>query len=126
MTQRQSSDDAERVDAAFNRVLKAEAEAQRALEDCRKRAAEQIAAAEQEARAIQSRAERRIAAAHRIADQGIERALDSLARHASARPDPDTPPRARIDALVAALAAELTDGDPDGNLDAHPDGSGGE
>jgi hypothetical protein len=113
MTQRQSSDDAERVDAAFNRVLKAETEAQRALEDCRKQAAQQIAAAEQDARAISRRAERRIAAAHRIADRGVERALESLAQPAGASREPDRASPARIDALAAALAAELTDGNPD-------------
>ena len=111
MQDRHSSTPAAGVDAAFNRVLAAEAQARAAIERCRQQAAGRVAAAEREARAIARRAERRIQAAHRIADRGIARALTDLAAagdDANAGPTPDA---AVVDALAAALAAELTGGD---------------
>jgi len=110
MQDRHSSTPAAGLDAAFNRVLAVEAQARVAIERCREQAAARVAAAEREARAIARRAERRIQAAHRIADRGIARALTELAAadDGSAGPTPDT---AMVDALAAALAAELTGGD---------------
>jgi len=110
MQDRHSSTPAVGVDAAFNRVLAAEAQARAAIERCRQQAAGRVAAAEREARAIARRAERRIQAAHRIADRGIARALTDLAAAGDGNAGP-TPDAAVVDALAAALAAELTGGD---------------
>jgi hypothetical protein len=100
--------DGRAVDAAFNRVLRAEAEARAALADCRAQADARVTAAEQAARAIAGRAERRIRAAHRIADRGIERALADLATDGNGGEAPAAPDAAVVEALAAALAAELT------------------
>ncbi|MCG6940250.1 MAG: hypothetical protein LJE69_03245 [Thiohalocapsa sp.] len=113
MQDRHSSAEGRGLDAAFNRVLAAEAEARDAIARCREQAAARVAAAEREARAIAQRAERRIQVAHRIADRGIERGLAELAvsgDEAAAGPAPDAaaPDAAALDALAAALAAELT------------------
>lgn len=74
-TQESESD---RVDRAFNRVLAAETQARELVEACRKQAAATLAAAEERARRIASRADRRVRLAHRIADAGVERALAEL------------------------------------------------
>lgn len=70
--------ESDRVDRAFNRVLAAEAEAREQVEECRRQAAAILAAAEEQARRIASRADQRIRRAHRIADAGVERALAEL------------------------------------------------
>lgn len=100
------------VDAAFNRVLGAEAEARQAVAACRDAANARITAAEGETRGIAERAERRIRAAHRIADRGIQRGLEALAGDAVASDATAEPDAATVDALAAALAAELTGGQP--------------
>jgi hypothetical protein len=66
------------VDRAINQVLAAEREAREAVEECRARAAQMVAEAEDRARAVAKRTERRIKAAHRIADMAVERALKEL------------------------------------------------
>ncbi len=66
------------VDRAINQVLTAEREAREAVEQCRTRAAQVVAEAEDRARAVAKRTERRIKQAHRIADMAVERALKEL------------------------------------------------
>lgn len=66
------------VDRAINQVLAAEREAREAVEQCRARAAQMVAEAEDRAQAVAKRTERRIKAAHRIADMAVERALKEL------------------------------------------------
>lgn len=66
------------VDRAINQVLTAEREAREAVEQCRARAAQVVAEAEDRARAVAKRTERRIKQAHRIADMAVERALKEL------------------------------------------------
>lgn len=100
--------DGRAVDAAFNRVLRAEAEARAALAHCRAQADARVTTAEQAARAIAGRAERRIRAAHRIADRGIEHALAALAADGNGGEEPVAPDPDDVEALAAALAAELT------------------
>lgn len=102
--------DGRAVDAAFNRVLGAEADARQAVAACRDEADARITAAEREARGIAKRAERRIRAAQRIADRGIQRGLDELAGGADANDASAEPDAAVVDALAPALAAELTGG----------------
>jgi hypothetical protein len=112
MTDRHSSTEGRGVDSAFNRVLAAEAEAREALARCRQEAAGRVSAAEREARAIAGRAERRIQAAHRIADRGIARGLAGLAAGDARDAGGPGPDSAAVNALVASLAAELTGGTP--------------
>jgi hypothetical protein len=112
MSERHTSSAGRDIDAAFNRVLAAEAEARGALARCRQEAADRVRAAEGEARAIARRAERRIQAANRIADHGIERGLVGLAAAAPRDTDGPGPEPERVSALVASLAAELTGGAP--------------
>jgi regulator of protease activity HflC (stomatin/prohibitin superfamily) len=99
------------VDAAFNRVLRAEQDARDAVSACAREAEAIATRAEQRSRAIVARAERRIRNAHAIADRGVARALAALRvpaeREAALDPLP-TPEQAQ--ALAAALARELTEG----------------
>jgi hypothetical protein len=110
MHDRHNSAEGRSMDAAFNRVLAAEAGARTAVERCREQAAAQVAAAEREARAIAARAERRIRAAHRIADRGIERALAELAASGPADDADPGPQAVAVEALAAALADEMIGG----------------
>ncbi|WP_296899739.1 hypothetical protein [Thiohalocapsa sp.] len=112
MNNRHAAADGGTVDAAFNRVLRAEAKAREALADCRAQADQRVTAAEQQVREISGRAERRIRASNHIADQGIARALEGLdadAERAGAAVEPDAD---TVEDLVTALAAELTGGQP--------------
>jgi GAF domain-containing protein len=70
--------DTDRIDAAFNRVLAAEAQARAQVEACRHQAAALIAAAEQQARSIVERTDQRIRLAHTIADARVAHALRAL------------------------------------------------
>lgn len=95
-----------RVDAAFNRVLALEAEARGQVDGAREAAAQRIADAEAEVRAIGLRADRRVQLAHRIADGWVAKALASLHDQAptdeSAEPDP-----LRLQAAIDTLVDEM-------------------
>jgi vacuolar-type H+-ATPase subunit H len=99
------------VDDAMNRVLGAEKAARDRVAACRDEAEAIVARAETEARAIARRAERRIRAAHTIADKGIGQALAELSRP-EVSGDAAAPDAARVDAVVARLARELTEPGP--------------
>jgi hypothetical protein len=99
------------IDDAMNRVLGAEQAAREGVAGCRDEAEAIVARAEADARAIARRAERRIRAAHGIADRGIARALAELGQ-AETSADATAPDPARIDAIVARLARELTGPEP--------------
>lgn len=105
-----SSSQAQSVDLAINRVLAAEVAAREAIAACEREAEQEIAAAELESRAIAQSAERRMQRAQRIADQGIERALEQLrsplSETARSSPSHDDP---RVLKLAAVLAEEVTD-----------------
>lgn len=110
-TRSTSNRDAQSVDAAFNRILRAEQDAREAVAACRRQAEAIIAQAEQAVRTIVDRSEERIRGAHATADRGIERALAAL------RAPLDNEP-ARVDAsnaeeaaaVAEVLARELTEG----------------
>lgn len=109
MTKQPPAQDADRVDAAFNRVLAAEAQARERVEDCRREAAAIVSAAALRARAISDAADRRMGLVHRIADRGVERAVAELLGEARTRAldqrvaaDPE-----RLDRLVEVLADEI-------------------
>jgi cell division septum initiation protein DivIVA len=74
-----SDGDVERIDAAFNRVLAAEAAARERVEACRGEAERLVARAEERARRIASRADDRVLAVQRLAETGLRRALADLA-----------------------------------------------
>jgi vacuolar-type H+-ATPase subunit H len=109
MTKQPPLKDADRVDAAFNRVLAAEAEARERVEDCRREAAEIVSAGVLRARAISDATDRRMGLVHRIADRGVERSVAAILGEARARAldqtvaaDPE-----RLDRLVEAMADEI-------------------
>jgi regulator of protease activity HflC (stomatin/prohibitin superfamily) len=108
---RSTADPEPGIDDAMNRVLAAEQAARDAVDGCRRQADAIITGAEAAARAVSSRAERRMRLAHGIADRGIERALSALRSAESTSPE-SLPDPGRIDAVVARLARELTEPDP--------------
>jgi hypothetical protein len=101
--------ESDRVDAAFNRVLAAEAKAREEVEACRRQAAAILAGSQARADQITSRAEHRILRAHRIADAGVQRALAALLT-AGLEPAPEDPTAedlARLDRVLEALVEEI-------------------
>ncbi len=68
----------ERTDAAFNEVLAAEARAREQVEGCRQAAADLRTAAEETARSIADRTDRRIRRTHELADAALARGLREL------------------------------------------------
>ena len=109
MAKRGQDSESDRVDAAFNRVLAAEARAREEVEACRAEAARLLAAAEDRSRRITGRAERRVRRAHRIADAGVERALAELravgVEHAPEGLSEQT--LSRLDRVIDALVTEI-------------------
>lgn len=101
--------ESDRADGAFNRVLAAEARAREQVEECRRQAAATLAAAEEQARQITSRADRRVRRAHRIADASVELALtELLAPGVEAEPgELGGDALARLDRAIDALVAEI-------------------
>jgi vacuolar-type H+-ATPase subunit H len=101
--------ESDRVDAAFNRVLAAEAQARDQVEECRRQAAVILAAAEERARHIVNRADRRIRRAHRIADASVERALTELlaTRTETEQDNPEGEALTHVDRAIAALVEEI-------------------
>ena len=101
--------ESDRVDAAFNRVLAAETRAREQVEGCRTQATALLAAAEERARRIVRRADRRLRRAHGIADAGVARALADL-KAAGAETEPEEAPEemlARLDQAIDALVSEI-------------------
>jgi vacuolar-type H+-ATPase subunit H len=107
---KQPSDaDLERVDAAFNRVLAAEASARGAVDSCRIEADRLLADAEDHARRLVERTDRRLLAVQRIAEVSLQQALSELLDRV-AEPHGeglDAAADARLDAAIAALADEM-------------------
>jgi hypothetical protein len=106
--------ESDRADAAFNRVLAAEARAREQVEECRRQAGAILAAAEELARHITNRADRRVRRAHRIADAGVERALAELLT-AGTEPEQENlegEALTRLDRAIDALVAEILLPDP--------------
>lgn len=100
--------------AAFTRVLEAERQAEAGVDECRRRAADQLAAAREHHGALQADVERRLAA-WRVrlggkADAGVA-ALDAEAARCAAATELDAATRERIARAVARLADELIGGD---------------
>ena len=109
MAKRGQDSESDWVDAAFNRVLAAEARAREEVEACRAEAARLLAAAEDRSRRITGRADRRVRRAHRIADAGVERALAEL-RAVGVEREPDglsEQTLSRLDRVIDALVTEI-------------------
>jgi hypothetical protein len=109
MTGEPTRTEAEHVDRAFNLVLAAESEARQRVEACRGEAAALVAAATERARRIADLADRRMRLAHRVADQGVERAVALLL---SGSPALGGEPGSgesdgRLERALAALADEI-------------------
>jgi hypothetical protein len=107
---KQPSDaDLERIDAAFNRALAAEASARESVAACRIEADRLLADAEDHARRLVERTDRRLLAVQRIADTSLQHALSELLdRVAEPLGDGlDAGTDARLNAAVAALADEI-------------------
>lgn len=105
-------EDSGSVDRVMNQVLSAEQEARMAVERCRAEAARILADAEERARRIGHRTERRIRLAHRIADRAVKREQKGLRGS-----DPGFGPevsageaREVLDGAVDALVEEMLDG----------------
>lgn len=99
---------------AINSVLAAEREANQAIGEARTEAERILDAARQRAARILQRADARITLSHQRCSMGVARAIDNQIQdhhrqlaELSQRLDLDD---ARIDAIVAALAAALTGG----------------
>jgi vacuolar-type H+-ATPase subunit H len=102
------------VDDAINRVLMAEREAREAVEQCRGEAARILAAAEEAAREVSSRAEGRIQSVRGTADRAVERALAELRIEAGGQPRGGDASRegGRLDRAVDALIDEILGAGP--------------
>lgn len=109
MSKEFSDVEVERIDAAFNRVLAAEAAARERVEACRGEAERLVARAEKRTRQITSRADDRVLAVQRIAEAGLGRALAELPGVASETPcvEPDSLTDTRLIRAVEALADEM-------------------
>lgn len=103
----ESGDDQRQVDAAFNRVLEAEARARLKVEECQRQAAAQIAGAAERAREVERRSEARTLLVHRLADASVARALANLQTVGETSEGRDLAAPSRLDAVVAALADEM-------------------
>jgi hypothetical protein len=107
---KQPSDaDLERIDAAFNRALAAEAAARESVSACRIEADRLLADAEDHARRLVERTDRRLLAVQRIADTSLQHALSELLNRVA---EPlgeglDAADDARLDAAIGALADEM-------------------
>ncbi|MCG6897037.1 MAG: hypothetical protein LJE61_00920 [Thiocapsa sp.] len=125
MSKRPSDADVQRIDAAFNRVLAAEAAGRERVEACRGEAERLLAAADERARRIVGRADDRILQVQRTADLSLQRALAELLDAASdvrAEEDIDGRSRDRLTAAVEALVDEMTG--VDGRVPPSPAGGG--
>lgn len=100
--------------AAFDRVLEAEAAAEAAVEECRRQAAELLAAARERQRALHGDVEARLAAWRQHlsakADAGVA-AFEREAARCTEAVELDAAARDRIALAVVRLATELIDGD---------------
>lgn len=116
MARQAQADESDRTDAAFNRVLAAEAQARERLERCRQAAADLVAAAESQARAIAERTDRRVRRAHEISDTGVALCLRELLARGSANSPEDLSPSLTdgLDWAIARLADEIL-GTPPGS-----------
>ncbi|EGV16034.1 hypothetical protein [Thiocapsa marina] len=118
----------ERIDAAFNRALAAEASARESVAACRIEADRLLAEAENHARRLVERTDRRLLAVQRIADASLQHALSKLLERV-AEPlgdDLDPPAEARLNAAIGALADEMIGaGATAQDRLGHGDGKGG-
>ncbi len=112
MNRHLSEVEGDRVDAAFNRVLDAEAAARDWLAACRREALALIADAEERARRIGERAEARMVAVHDIADAGVARAVAQMLADDTEleRDRPDAQTQVRLEQAIVALVEEMLDG----------------
>jgi hypothetical protein len=99
----------ERVDAAFNRVLAAEAAARESVAACREEAERLLDEADARARRIAEHADRRIGYIQGIAADHLRLALAELLSPGPEIPlDPtDGPTRQRLETAIAQLADEM-------------------
>ena len=102
----------ESAEAAMNRVLAAEQDAARAIEQCEREADAILQDARQRARRIASRTDERIALINQRIRQRLQKQLAEAERQArrSEQEDADDSRTARLDEVVAGLAARLTGG----------------
>jgi regulator of protease activity HflC (stomatin/prohibitin superfamily) len=115
-----SESDPERIDAAFNRVLAAEAEARARVARCREEAERILASAEERAHRISSRADERILIVQQRADLALKQALAEIPSIPSEHPGAITDPAtlSRLARAIEELADEMI-GRVRGVSDAH-------
>lgn len=109
MDDRISTPESGSVDDAINHVLAAERDARQVVDECRAEGARILAAAEERARSISQRTEKRIKAAHLIADRQVARALAELRGGPSLSTDNGkaVPESERLLGAVDALVDEI-------------------
>ncbi|HSO81291.1 hypothetical protein [Thiocapsa sp.] len=120
MIKQPSDADLERIDAAFNRALAAEASARESVAAYRVEADRLLADAEDHARRLVERTDRRLLAVQRIADTSLHHALSELLdRVAEPLGDGlDAAADARLNAAIDALADEMIDAVASAGADA--------
>ena len=102
------------VDQAINQVLAAEREASEAVARCRAEAERIRTAAEERARALAERTERRIQVTHWIADRAVERALAELRERGTRQADRtrEALDDAHLERALDALVEEIVGAEP--------------
>ena len=104
------------ADQRMNDVLQAEREAKRAVAECEQRAEEILKAAQARAQRLVSRADQRITVIQMRCNHRIDSIVNAMEKPAQAPDGAAHPGRLgeqAIEAVVAALAAELTGSDDD-------------
>lgn len=111
MTLSNARTDADRIDAAINRVLDREREARAAVAECQERANALLGEARRKAQRIEARGEERIAAMHAICDQSVARAIAALlGRRPPVQADLSPEQVRRLEVAIEALADEVLKG----------------
>jgi hypothetical protein len=103
--------DTETVDAAINRVLLRERAAREVVAQCQRQAEAILAAAREQARRVERRAEAREAALHALCDRKVEQTLTALLRRTpSAAEGPSAEQQRHLERAIAALCDEMVGG----------------
>lgn len=112
MSEQSSEQSPEPAEAAMNRVLAAEKDAARAIEQCEHEADAVLQAARQRARRIAGRTDERITLINQRTRQRLQQQLTEAKRQArrAERERAHDGRTARVDEVVARLAARLTGG----------------
>ena len=111
MTRSNTPTDADRIDAAINRVLEREREARAAIAECQERANALLGDARRKAQRIEARGEERVAAMHAICDRSVAQAIAALlGQRPPVTADLSPEQVRRLDVAIEVLADEVLKG----------------